>query len=74
MSTIRDTNWYEYYKNYGGQTEVDVSGGMITGEDHYRFRAGMFDGIALSEEFLGRYYSSVSTQKVVENTKGGHVF
>lgn len=43
-------------------------------EDRYRYRAGMFDEMALSEEFLGEYYSSVSTQTVIENTKGGQVF
>lgn len=51
-----------------------MNGGMIMGEDRYRYRAGMFDGMALSEEFLGEYYSNVSTQTVTENTKGGQVF
>lgn len=39
-----------------------IDGGMILGREHYlEHRGGLFDGMALSSEFLGEYYSSVST-------------
>lgn len=60
--TTEDVQTYSRYK-YSGQTEMDyVGAGMMTGQDHLysRYRAGAFDGMALSEQFLGEYYSSVS--------------
>lgn len=40
----------------------EVDGGMMLGQGHYsEYRGGLFDGMALSGEFLGEYYSNVST-------------
>lgn len=50
--------------NHGGQMEMDsMGGGMMTGQDQHfsRYRDGVLEGIALTDEFLEEYYSSVST-------------
>lgn len=40
---------------------TDIDGRLIPGHGHYsEDRGGLFDGMALSMEFLGHYYSSVS--------------
>lgn len=73
MSTVTAENMHQYnqYNYSGGQMGTDYTGaGMMTAQEHLysRYRAGAFDGMALSEEFLGEYYSSVSIEKVTENT------
>ncbi len=62
--TAEEMHLYNQYNQSGGQVEMDYTGaGMMTGQEHAfsQYRAGMFDGMALSEQFLGEYYSSVST-------------
>lgn len=51
------------YGRYGEHIEMErVDGGMTLGTGHYSdYRGGLFDGMALSSEFLGEYYSNVST-------------
>ncbi|XP_073346746.1 desmoglein-2-like protein [Pagrus major] len=65
MSTLTAENMHQYnqYNYSGGQVETDYTGaGMMTGQEHLysRYRTGAFDGMALSDEFLGEYYSSKS--------------
>lgn len=54
---------YSRYGQFSGQSGMDcVDGGMMTGQGHVsRYRADAYDGLALSDHFLGEYYSSVST-------------
>lgn len=51
------------YSRWGEHIEMErVDGGMTLGHGHYSdYRGGAFDGMALSSEFLGEYYSNVST-------------
>lgn len=51
------------YSRWGEHIEMErVDGGMTLGQGHYsEYRGGLFDGMALSSEFLGEYYSNVST-------------
>ncbi|KAM8727098.1 desmoglein-2-like protein [Acanthopagrus schlegelii] len=62
MSTVTAENMHQYnqYNYSGGQMGMDTGAGMMTGQEHLhtRYRAGAFDGMALSEEFLGEYYTS----------------
>lgn len=61
--TAEEMRLYRLYNNSGGQIDMDYAGGgMMTGQQHFfdRYRADAFDGMALSEEFLGQYYASVS--------------
>ncbi len=62
--TTEDIHLYNQYNQSGGQVEMDYAGGrMMTGQGHLYsgYRTGAFDGMALSGQFLGEYYSSVST-------------
>ncbi|XP_074545677.1 desmoglein-2-like protein [Halichoeres trimaculatus] len=59
--TTENVQTYSRYKQSGGQIEMDYLGaGTMTGQEHLysQYRAGAFDGMALSEQFLGDYYSS----------------
>lgn len=51
------------YSRWGEHIGMErVDGGMTLGQGHYsEYRGGLFDGMALSSEFLGEYYSNVST-------------
>lgn len=61
--TAENMHMYNQYNNTSGQMNVDT--GMMTGQEHHfsQYGAGVFDGMALSEQFLGEYYSSVSILK-----------
>lgn len=50
------------FNRYGEHIDMEhVDSGLTQG--HYsEYRGGLFDGMALSSEFLGEYYSNVSTQ------------
>lgn len=68
-STWMNTHLYSQYPNRG-QEEMDYMGaGMMTGQEHRfsQYMAGAFDGMALSDQFLEEYYSSVSTKNVIKN-------
>lgn len=58
--TAENMHMYNQYNNTSGQMNVDT--GMMTGQEHHfsQYGAGVFDGMALSEQFLGEYYSSKS--------------
>ncbi|KAM9349915.1 desmoglein-2-like protein [Symphorus nematophorus] len=66
--TAENMHMYNQYNHSSGQMEMDYAGGggMMTGQEHlysqYRTGAGagVFDGMALSDDFLGEYYSSKS--------------
>lgn len=46
------------------------TGGMMLGQGNYtEYSGGLFDGMALSSDFLGEYYSNVSTPNCSESTK-----
>lgn len=72
-TSTSDLSMIKQYKNYTHpfkQIEMGQMGGDMTmGQRHHysQYRAGIFDGMALSDEFLEDYYSSVSTLKVVQN-------
>ncbi|XP_068604476.1 desmoglein-2-like protein [Brachionichthys hirsutus] len=62
--TAEDMHLYNQYNQSSGRVEVDYSGGaMLTGQQHLfdKYRSEAFDGMALSDEFLGEYYSSKSS-------------
>lgn len=50
------------FNRYGEHIDLEyVSGGMMLGQGNYsQYSGGLFDGMALSSEFLGEYYSNVS--------------
>lgn len=52
------------FTHYRERTDMEhMDGGMMQGQEHYsEYRGGLFDGMALSSEFLGEYYSNVSTR------------
>uniref|UniRef100_A0A672G470 Desmoglein-2-like n=1 Tax=Salarias fasciatus TaxID=181472 RepID=A0A672G470_SALFA len=52
-------NMYNQYRRGGGLEEMDMMQGQGYGYSHYS--GGAFDGMALSEQFLGEYYSSKSS-------------
>lgn len=61
--TSENMHMYNQYKQFGGHEEMELRGtGMLGGQEHLfsRYRAGAFDGLALTDEFLEEYYSSVS--------------
>lgn len=69
MSTLttENTHMYNRYKRFVGHEEMELMDtGMLAGQEHLfsRYRAGVFDGMALSDQFLGEYYSSVSISKL----------
>ena len=63
-SSLLTTENIHRYRQFGEQDmEMDyIGGGMMTGQDQFssRYRAGAYDGMALSEGFLAEYYGSVS--------------
>lgn len=64
MDTMDHYNQYSYYGRQGHMGHMQ--GGTMTGQEHYfsQSRAGFFDGMALSEDFLEEYYSSVSKESL----------
>ncbi|XP_069013536.1 desmoglein-2-like protein [Embiotoca jacksoni] len=61
--TAENMDLYNQYRHFSGQEDREFVGtGMMTGGQmsfsHYR--GGVFDGMALSDEFLEEYYSSKS--------------
>lgn len=60
--TAENMHMYSRYKHFGGQ-EIDLMGTGIAGQEHLfsQYRAAVFDGMALSDQFLWEYYSNVST-------------
>ncbi|XP_059201028.1 desmoglein-2-like protein isoform X2 [Centropristis striata] len=66
MNTLTKENMH-MYNTYNSQMGMDyMDGGMMTGQEHLysRYNAGAFDGMALSEQFLGEYYSSKANHAV----------
>ncbi|XP_068196504.1 desmoglein-2-like protein [Antennarius striatus] len=61
--TAENMYLYNQYNQSRGQTEDFLGCGMLTGQQHLfeKHRTGAFDGMALSDEFLGQYYSSKSS-------------
>lgn len=53
------------YGNNVWSNNVIAGKGIIGGQEdvYYRYRAGVYDEMALSDQFLGEYYSSVSVFK-----------
>lgn len=61
--TTENMHRYSQYNQSHGQVAVDyMDVGMMTGQKHLysRYGAGVFDGMALSDQFLGEYYLSKS--------------
>ncbi|KAK9539280.1 hypothetical protein VZT92_004396 [Zoarces viviparus] len=61
--TSENMDLYNQYRHSSGQAGMDyVDAGMMTGQGQRfsQYRAGAFDGMALSDQFLGEYYSSKS--------------
>ena len=64
--TAENMHLYNQYGYLSGQNEMEfMGGGMMAGQDmsftHYK--GGAFDGMALSDHFLGEYYLTVSIFK-----------
>ncbi|GAA6234747.1 desmoglein-2-like [Lates japonicus] len=59
--TAEDIHLYNRYRHFSGQEDIMGTGTMM-GQEHFfsQYRAGVFDGMALSDQFLGEYYSSKS--------------
>ncbi|XP_061654604.1 desmoglein-2-like protein [Phyllopteryx taeniolatus] len=53
---------YNKYNRFSGQGQMNgINGGVMTGQSHFnQYRGGAFDNLALSDHFLGEYYSSKS--------------
>lgn len=61
--TTENLNQYNQYRHTSGQVGMDhTDAGMMTGHRQMgsQYMVGIFDGMALSDQFLGEYYSSVS--------------
>ncbi|XP_034411816.1 desmoglein-2-like [Cyclopterus lumpus] len=61
--TAENMDQYNQYRHSSGQVGMDhMDAGMMTGQRQQfsQNRAGIFDGMALSNQFLGEYYSSKS--------------
>ncbi|XP_031150047.1 desmoglein-2-like isoform X2 [Sander lucioperca] len=59
--TAEDMRQYNQYNHSGWQGGLDYSdAGMMTGQENNfsQYRAGAFDGMALSDQYLEEYYSS----------------
>lgn len=55
---------------YGEHMDAKYVDGMMLGHGHYsQYSGGAFDGMALSSEFLGEYYSNVSKQNGSKRTE-----
>ncbi|XP_037643752.1 desmoglein-2-like isoform X2 [Sebastes umbrosus] len=62
--TTNDMYLHDKYGHSGGQVGMDyMDGGTMTGQEHRfsTYRAGAFDGMALSHQYLGEYYASKSS-------------
>ncbi|XP_040910699.1 desmoglein-2-like [Toxotes jaculatrix] len=62
-STLRAENMYQYHheKHFGGQEQTEMEGANMGAEHLYsQYRTGVFDGMSLSNQFLGEYYSTKS--------------
>lgn len=54
-------NGFSHYREHIDMEQID--NGMMLEQGHFlEHRGGLFDGMALSSEFLGEYYSNVSAQ------------
>ncbi|TNN61085.1 Desmoglein-2 [Liparis tanakae] len=61
--TTENMNQYNQYRHSSGQMGMDhTDAGMMTGHRQMgsQYMGGIFDGMALSDQFLGEYYSSKS--------------
>lgn len=60
--TTENVQMYSQYQKVHGHGDY-FGGGMVTGQNKYysQRQFGAFDGMALSNDFLGNYYISVST-------------
>ncbi|XP_028987487.1 desmoglein-2-like protein [Betta splendens] len=54
MLTTENMHMYNQYGHYGGHDEMDFRG--AGGQNMYRHKAGAFDGMAVSDQFLEEYY------------------
>lgn len=63
--TAENMHMYSQYQNFHRQGDY-FGGGTMTGQKHFHSqnKFGAFDGIALSQDFLGEYYISVSTHLI----------
>lgn len=68
--TTEDVHLYTQYQKLHGHGDY-VGGGMGTGQSKYysQRQFGAFDGMALSENFLGNYYLSVSRRFIKASMK-----
>lgn len=59
------------FNHYGEHMDAKyVDGGMMLGQGQYsQYSGGAFDGMALSSEFLGEYYSNVSKRNSSKSAK-----
>lgn len=57
------------FNRYGEHVDMEyMNGGMMLGQANYsQYSGGFADGMALSSEFLGEYYSNVSARNVIRN-------
>lgn len=57
------------FNHYGEHIDMEYAGGgTMLGQGNYsQYSGGLFDGMALSSEFLGEYYSNVSAPNVTTN-------
>lgn len=68
--TTESRHLYSRYQQLHGRRDY-VGGGMVTGQKHFysQSKFGAFDGMALSDDFLGEYFISVSTPFINGSTK-----
>lgn len=59
------------FNSYGEHMDMEyVDGGMMLGQGNYSQYSGrLLDGMTLSSDFLGEYYTNVSTPNCSENSK-----
>lgn len=70
--TTNDMYLHDKYGHSGGQVGMDyMDGGTMTGQEHRfsTYRAGAFDGMALSHQYLGEYYASKSSHAAQQSNQ-----
>ncbi|KAM9844703.1 desmoglein-2-like protein [Aulostomus maculatus] len=68
--TAENMHLYNQYNQNSGEMKMDyMDSGMMLGQEHAfsQYGAGAFDGMALSEQFLGGYYASKSDHAALQS-------
>ncbi|XP_034039169.1 desmoglein-2-like [Thalassophryne amazonica] len=69
FSTLTTENIHQHGQYQHSSGHMDMATGLISGGEHHlsTYRADVYEGMALSEEFLGEYYTSKANHAALQS-------